>query len=425
MGSQGVQREIQITAGNGLVAHLDGFLAYANGESEQLNELRTKLDALADVSWHEAVRMITTTITSCGFEDHPHLTCVAIEENKVSAFVFGSIELNLVVDGETQVLDGRDSSTWIDVVIRGSIDQIRVGAAARAPIVGVLRDGIVPAGGFVFQNSLPNPPAQERNAEAPALAVVPEPSSPQDASTPGSPAPNDNATTAPGMFAFISQVSDDEAESSDHDDTERKPKMATPVVEAEASNEPQIPTEPTPFDLLEQREAKRRSVTVAAAKPRPKLRGVHCSSGHFTSTEDDRCRTCGIEVAPGTQTLAGPRPVLGHLNFDDGATLAIDRPAVIGANPPNGYSVDEEPTTSVRLDDGHGGISDVHLEVRPAGWRVEIIDTGSKNGTYTVMDGARQTRTRLRVGQPVRVQDGMTVEVGTRAFTFSVTPKQA
>ena len=123
-------------------------------------------------------------------------------------------------------------------------------------------------------------------------------------------------------------------------------------------------------------------------------------------------------MSPVTDT----RPVLGNLVFDDGAKLDLDRPAVVGANVPQGYTIDDEPTTIVRLDDGHGGVSDVQLEIRCSGWEVEVVDMQSESGTYTMLQGERQTRTRLRSGQAVTLQDGMTVETGTRTFTFGLGP---
>ena len=81
-----------------------------------------------------------------------------------------------------------------------------------------------------------------------------------------------------------------------------------------------------------------------------------------------------------------------------------------------------EPTTTVRLDDGHDGVSAVQIEVRPAGWNLEIVDVNSANGTYTIPSKGSQTRTRLRPGRPVTLKDGMVVEAGTRTFTFTLEP---
>jgi hypothetical protein len=74
----------------------------------------------------------------------------------------------------------------------------------------------------------------------------------------------------------------------------------------------------------------------------------------------------------------------------------------------------------VRLDDGSGGVSAVQVEIRTVGWDVEIHDMNSENGTYTILLGERQTRTRLRAGQSVLLQQNMMVEVGSRRFTYTV-----
>ena len=89
---------------------------------------------------------------------------------------------------------------------------------------------------------------------------------------------------------------------------------------------------------------------------------------------------------------------------------------------PTGYNVSNEPATIVRLDDGAGGIDGVHLEVQLSGWDVNIVDMQTSTGTYTMLEGDRQTRTRLRSGQSVALQPGMQVQAGGRSFTYTVGP---
>ena len=132
--------------------------------------------------------------------------------------------------------------------------------------------------------------------------------------------------------------------------------------------------------------------------------------------------TCGARIEPDAAEDTGDRPPLGTLTFDDGAQLVIERPAAIGSDVPAGYSVAGEPATIIRLDDGEGGVDDLHLELRLSGWDVEIVDMMSNGGTYTVTNDERQTRTKMRSGQSITLKTGMTVEAGRRSFTYTVGP---
>lgn len=159
-------------------------------------------------------------------------------------------------------------------------------------------------------------------------------------------------------------------------------------------------------------------------KDRPKLRGVMCNAGHFTAPTNRSCQTCDIAIEPDAEQVKATRPVLGHLLFDDGVSLNIDRPVVIGANVPAGYTIEDEPTTIVRFDDGREGIADVQLEFRPSGWDIQLVDLASGKSTYTFFRGMRQTRTKLRSGQELALQDGITIEIGTRTLTFGLGPRK-
>ena len=350
-----------------------------------------------------------------------------------------------MIDGEATILDGRDSSTWIDVVLRGEVEHVHAGSKTETSIVGILNDGVVPAGGFLLHASGPLEDLGKWDAAVQALQGSPattpsnDPKPEPDESDSVRPSPahsdeesapalasddanhrDDKAVT--GMFARLEELSREQATSLIGD------------IKDDASDDDEVTSlpasGPSPFDGLEpppikpadKEVAPGASATATMWRDRPELRGVQCPNRHFTPANEPICRTCGADVDPKAPQISAIRPILGHLMFDDGAVLDIDRPAVVGADVPTGYVVNDEPTTIVRLDDGHGGVSSVQLEVRPVGWNVEIVDMESENGTYTMLQGERQTRTRLRSGQSVVLQDGMTVETGTRTFTFGFGP---
>jgi hypothetical protein len=423
MSSKPESRGIHVSSGPGIVAHLPNLTAYAVGDETLLNELLVRLNALADAPWHEIVRTLTAGITDADYDAHPHLACVSVEDDRVAALVFGDTVLSVTIDGTETTLNGSDSSTWIDVAIHGSVERIHAGHQSESTIVGVLRDGVIPAGGFLLDTSGPMP-ASGRWAEiaerrASAQAQAPDPTSNEDVDEPS----DDTTESGPltGMFARIDelhQVADrvTKAEADPRtevhgDDTNEQP--ASSDVSLETANEI-----PPPVPATEPHAVPRPTATLARA--RPQLRGILCPAGHLTSVDDATCRTCGAQPETDTEIVNGDRPVLGLLTFDDGAVLAVDRPAAIGSNVPAGYEIDGEPATIVRLDDGLGGVSELQVEVRLVGWDLEIVDMNSENGTYTILRGERQTRTRLRSAQAVIMQPGMTVETGGRNFTYTV-----
>ena len=455
-------RGVHVSAGDGIVAHVENLTAYAAGDEGRLNELLVRINALAGAPWQEIVRTLTADIAEADYNQHPRLACVSVEHDRVAALVFGDTSLSITIDGAETVLDGRDSSTWIDVALRGSVERIHAGAQSESAVVGVLRDGVVPAGGFLLDTEGPMPAsgrwsemvsaASEKSAEAsPGHDVeeapiatqtdehaaspideepmpVPSPSAAEPApvaEADSGPEPDDAMSDAPtpkparGMFARIEELG-------------RKDAIPTPGDADDQSGPRLFGSSPFPAEGINGVSTNDTSpAAMAAAQPsqaatlapeRAQIRGVLCPAGHLTAPNEATCRSCQAHIAPDAAVVSGDRPVLGVLTFDDGAVLSIDRPAVIGSNVPTGYAVETEPATIVRLDDGAGGVSDIQVEVRLSGWTVEIVDMQSENGTYTSLNGERQTRTKLRPGQRVALQHDMTIETGGRSFAFTSGP---
>lgn len=474
MALESANRGIQISTGDGIVAHFTNLTAFATGDPVRLNELLVRLNALAGSSWQEIVRTITAGISESDYVDHPNIACVSVDEHKVSAFVYGAVELTVVLDGETNVLNGTDSTTWIDVILRGNVSQVHAGERTESSIVGFLRDGAIPAGGFLLQTTGPllaaghwssngssiDEDVETDTSNGSASTTEPSPQDPRTEQAPDDSPPAETVQASPvetvqqsaelaettqpeeapqpqeegvagvtGMFALLDQMGrteDDEFADLQTDDLETSTPVPTetadePITAERAPDSADTPTLQGAADARERQGEAATTSTAILRKERPQLLGVHCPEGHFTAVEST-CRTCDEQIASKAKSSKQTRPVLGHLVFDDGAVLEVDRPAVIGSNVPTGYTVNDEPTTIVRLDDGHDGVSDVQLEVHCSGWNVEVVDMQSRNGTYTMQRGKRQTRTRLRSGQAVVLLDGMIVETGTRTFTFGIGP---
>lgn len=466
-GDRGI-RGVHISAGEGIVAHLPNLTAFAKGDEARLNELLVRLNALADAPWNEVVRTLTAGITEANYEQHPDLACVSIGDDRVYALVYGDTSLSVRTDGTETSLDGRDSSTWIDVAIHGKVDRVLAGRQSPSVIVGVLRDGVVPAGGFLLDTAGPMPsstrwveiaeqiddadpeptlapivaatsPAHEPlPAPEPVIEPTPEPvPEPIVATPPPVPSGASSSETTPpeqsqdqnlsGLFARLDQQHREEATDLETSEPIQAPETTNGTTESAFPMLRQASQNPASASTPEPEPGPAAAPATPAAEmtsTRPQLRGILCHEGHLTSANDFNCRTCGIATDPEAEIVMGDRPVLGLLTFDDGAVLELDRPAAVGSGVPTGYEIDGELATIVRLDDGVDGISAVQIEVRTIGWEVEIHDMNSENGTYTILHGERQTRTRLRAGQSVVLQQGMTVELGGRHFDFTVGARQ-
>ncbi len=125
-------------------------------------------------------------------------------------------------------------------------------------------------------------------------------------------------------------------------------------------------------------------------------------------------------MAPDAERASGPRPALGTLTFDDGATLELDRPVVVGADVPPDYKIDGEPAIVVELDNQDGSIAPVHIELHVSNWHVEVVDTPSSGGAF--LRSGEKSRIGLRPLHPARLTSGSEVTLGSRSFLYTVGP---
>lgn len=146
------------------------------------------------------------------------------------------------------------------------------------------------------------------------------------------------------------------------------------------------------------------------------VEGALCKNGHFNDPDLRYCHRCGISMAQLTiATRLGPRPTLGLLLLDDGATCQLDRDHVLGRAPeahPSVRSGQARPVWAA----GHG-ISRVHLTVRLVGWRVDVADLHSANGTFVQAPGEVGPR-RLEPAERVTIVPGTRIGFGRRWMRY-------
>ena len=148
------------------------------------------------------------------------------------------------------------------------------------------------------------------------------------------------------------------------------------------------------------------------------IEGVYCRNDHFNAPDQRYCQICGISMAQLTQvTRLGPRPPLGVLLLDDGSTLSLDTDYVVGREPGVDDDVAADRARSLRITGPASGVSRRHVRVRLSGWRVELVDLHSANGTFLHRPAAAEPE-RLTPGVPVVVTPGARVDVGRRWFRY-------
>lgn len=149
----------------------------------------------------------------------------------------------------------------------------------------------------------------------------------------------------------------------------------------------------------------------------PQLQAVACPSGHLNPPQAERCRGCSAAIVDRSIRVVS-RPSLGHLSFDGGTVVDIDRPLLIGRKPTaEGVADDAEVPGLVVLPDPDGSLSRVHAEVRIEGWEVLVVDRNSTNGTFVEIPG--QLPVMLRPMEPCLISPGTRItlaDVATCAF---------
>ncbi len=148
------------------------------------------------------------------------------------------------------------------------------------------------------------------------------------------------------------------------------------------------------------------------------VRGYRCRDGHFNDPRALFCAVCGIRMAESTSVLVeGPRPPLGLLVLDNGASFSVDDDYLLGREPEVDERVRAGRLRPLVLFDSTGAISRRHAEIRLDEWDVLLLDCGSANGTLVAERDAGVWAT-LIPGQPVKLLPSMQVRIGDRSFVF-------
>src|ERR1700722_936679 len=144
--------------------------------------------------------------------------------------------------------------------------------------------------------------------------------------------------------------------------------------------------------------------------------GAMCARMHFNPPDAMFCRECRVSMREVTNNIRRqPRPPLGILLIDDGRGYPLDRDYVIGREPLLDDDVAAGRATPLPITDPEGSVSRLHLRVSLVGWRVEVRDLGSANGSVLYRAGG--PRPLAPVGAE-ELEPGARVGVGPRSVQF-------
>jgi hypothetical protein len=148
----------------------------------------------------------------------------------------------------------------------------------------------------------------------------------------------------------------------------------------------------------------------------PRIRGYRCENGHLNDPRSASCRECAAPIDERVGGLvAGPRPALGRLVFDDGAAHVVDGGYLVGGRPDTDDRVRTGELRPIAVADD--SVAQAHAEIRVSGWDVMVVDAGSENGTYVSGPDEGQW-TALPPRRSRRLLPGTRVRLGERVFVF-------
>lgn len=175
-----------------------------------------------------------------------------------------------------------------------------------------------------------------------------------------------------------------------------------------------IPLDPLPPDEL----PSPLPIGGAAGRSGPVVEGILCSRQHFNDPVARYCCACGISMVHATHTrVERPRPPLGVLVLDDGATFVLDRDYVIGREPDGHPLVRSGSAEGLVIPDSSTQLSRTHAHIVLDGWDVYVDDLGSSNGTHVAAHGA-SAWTTVVPGERVPLTPGAELHLGGRRFVF-------
>jgi pSer/pThr/pTyr-binding forkhead associated (FHA) protein len=143
-----------------------------------------------------------------------------------------------------------------------------------------------------------------------------------------------------------------------------------------------------------------------------------CTCGELNNPDAEACRACGAHLDRGLPRRRGPRPPLGILITDDGRVFTLTDDVVVGREPAQAPEVRAGRARPLVLRDTDQSTSRVHAQIRLSGWRVEVVDRGSSNGTFLSRSGPAGPWLPVPRGEGLVLAPGDRLRLGKRELLF-------
>jgi hypothetical protein len=420
--------------GNGYVARVGDLVvvcASAEGDEDLLLSAMDKVAAGAG-DGGELVRQVTRA--ALDQEAAPDWACAGVTAaGALAVLVHGAAVARIIgADGQAVTLTSTDALIPVSRVFTGASVSVTLELPGHGQADTRLRldGGVVQAGGVMLTTvGGPGAPAA---AAAPPAAVAAPPAAvlapPAGVSAPDEvgvatelPVSEPGRETAPMAEDLVADAAAAPSALFDAIGAEPAPaRSAEPIL--------QVPDASADFEsvlliLTEDDQAHAAPVTAPpeAMDERAQVDGVYCPQPkikHFNDPAVAYCRVCGLGMLQQTRAIQkGPRPPLGVLLLDDGMTFRLDADYVVGRDPGMDPDVAAGRARPLQMVDPGGTISRLHLRVALVGWRVQVVDLGSANGSVVHHPGVDQPQ-RLTPQLGVEIKPGSTIHLGRRSMRF-------
>jgi hypothetical protein len=385
-------------AGRGLVARRGGLVVLTDGLDPGPDPLLAALDAVADSGGDGAALVRAGTRAALERGGRPTWACAGVTSGgEVAVLAHGEAAALVSVDGgpETEVTAG-GSMIPVARTVTGAVVTVRlvIGPAAVPDPRLRLDAGIVFGGGVML--TVAQEKSQSPISNGPYATVVP--------------------TTRPAVEQARSPAEPDAESWFRAAQPARPPTRTTQADGASSYGPPAAPIAAISTMRLEE---------LGVVEP-VVVDGALCARMHLNPPDATFCRECRISMGELTRNIRRlPRPPLGVLLVDDGRGYPLDRDYVIGREPLLDGDVAAGRATPLPVTDAEGSVSRLHLRVSLAGWRVEVRDLGSANGSVLHCAGGPRT---LAPADVAVLDPGARVGVGRRSVQFlpyGVSPRSA
>lgn len=447
-------RLVPAPGSDGIVARSDGAVLFVATRTPVADVARLVDEVLSRRDATPARSLARQMAAIVGSDDDttlPPFALVAASADGIYVKAYGAVEVRLQGDGVDEVLSGVGSFTGVDRELTGPFHTVlahRAGDAAPAPAFDIdVRAGAAAGAGFALttrREPTDAPSADLSPIDAPPVADPPSADPPSNAPPVADPPSADPAEPASGAEGLPALHESPDAPTSDERSASFDPITEDEAPPAETSAEPAT-LPPTPVDADVAAAGGFTSQLLGALDPEePELRpalpvdldpaevrapdqisdevvtvhGVICSRRHFNDPRSRFCSSCGISMVQNTQVLTrGPRPPLGVMVFEDGATFSLSTDYVVGRQPEVSELVQQGLALPLPVDDPERSISRAHAELRLVEWDVHLVNLSDTNGSF-VWDETQQQWVPIPAGQSVVLTPGLRVALGRRSAVF-------